>query len=233
MIPMNTTITRHPKLHPVIDCDVMDEAALSEYREVADAVGLEPAYLLIEEFRLFLSKHDIPTFRLGEVIRYVDDLTARDNPSKLGWQWCPVRPRDAAMELDFGTPSIAEAGGLGGTAPDQFRKALFQQMAKQQSALNASPARPASDYYSHQSAKLYERPIPLHALKKVALIEREFGVGKVAFLVTDYVTQPHIAVNPDPFLMAVIPNAAIGQGKGRFVIDVWDEPGFGVAHMVR
>ena len=32
----------------------------------------------------------------------------------------------------------------------------------------------------------------------MALIEREFGVGKVAFLVTDYVTQPHIVVNPDP-----------------------------------
>ena len=102
------------------------------------------AYLLIEEFRLFLAKHDIPTSSLGEVMRYMDNLTARDNPSKLGWQWCPVRPRDAPMELHFGTPSVARVGRLEGTARDQFRQALLQQMANeqmpdQQSALSDYP----------------------------------------------------------------------------------------------
>jgi hypothetical protein len=31
----------------------------------------------------------------------------------------------------------------------------------------------------------------------------------------------------------VIPNASLDRGVGRFVIDFWDEPGFGVALMVK
>ncbi len=50
---------------------------------------------------------------------------------------------------------------------------------------------------------------------------------------TEYTTQPHVVVNPDPFLMAVIPNSAVAHGKGRFIIDVWDEPGFGISRMVK
>lgn len=251
---MSTMLKARPTLVPTIDCDVMDERALTEYREVADAVGLAPADLLIEEFRVFLAKHDIPTFSIAEVVRYMDELTARDNPSKLGWQWHPVRARDGEVDLLFGTPSVSVSQfdqGLQGIAqefsglvsqqafntPGMQQRFLAQQNSNSfvptQWPLPYPGVQPASDYYHNRTAKLYARTLPLHALKKVALVEREFGAGKVSFLVTDYVTQPHIVINPDPFLMAVVPNAAIGQGKGRFIIDVWDEPGFGIGQMVR
>jgi hypothetical protein len=42
-----------------------------------------------------------------------------------------------------------------------------------------------------------------------------------------------MVIRPDPFLMAVIPNPELEHGKGRFVIDVWDEPGFGIGSMVK
>jgi len=38
---------------------------------------------------------------------------------------------------------------------------------------------------------------------------------------------------PDPFLMAVVPNPNLARGIGRFVIDFWDEPGFGIEHMLK
>ena len=50
---------------------------------------------------------------------------------------------------------------------------------------------------------------------------------------TDYTVTPHVVVNPDPFLMAVIPNSAVAHGKGRFIIDIWDEPGFGLERMLK
>jgi hypothetical protein len=33
--------------------------------------------------------------------------------------------------------------------------------------------------------------------------------------------------------MAVIPNKAVAGGRGRFVIDFWDEPGFGIDKQVK
>ncbi len=92
---------------------------------------------------------------------------------------------------------------------------------------------PASDYFAGAESKVYVRTIPLHALKKMARIEKEFGIGKVGFLVTDYVTEPHVVIQPDPFLMAVVPNVGVAKGVGRFIIDVWDEPGFGISQMMK
>lgn len=74
--------------------------------------------------------------------------------------------------------------------------------------------------------------MPLHALKKVALAEREFGADRLVWFVTEYTTQPHVVVDPDPFLMAVVPNQDVERGVGRFVVDIWDEPGFGVGPLV-
>jgi hypothetical protein len=44
---------------------------------------------------------------------------------------------------------------------------------------------------------------------------------------------PPPRVWPDPFLMAVIPNRDVIYGVGYFVIDVWDEPGFGLEQRLR
>jgi hypothetical protein len=111
---------------------------------------------------------------------------------------------------------------------------------------------PASDYYkgprdvpeqnsgmgwthpAHRAAGSsmpYDRAVPVHALRKVSLIEKSFK-GDVGFLVNDYALAPHI-VNPDPFLMVVIPNPKLNLGIGRFVIDFWDEPGFGIEQMIK
>jgi hypothetical protein len=87
-----------------------------------------------------------------------------------------------------------------------------------------------SDYYSKGSIPVYDKVIPLHALKKVALIEKEFK-DQVGMFVCDYAPAPQF--NPDPFLMAVIANPRVRQGEGRFIVDFWDEPGFGIEQMLK
>lgn len=244
------------KLTPLIDCDVMEAEPLAEYRRMADSVGVEPSELLIEEFRLFLAMKDIPTFKLSEVVTYMDEITARDNPSKLGWHWCPVRVKDRFAQT-FGRNSVEDQSGLFNTGQlgngwiehgihpsmqadiRQIRAVELAHMhqAAMMQSLQANPGQtrrhPGSDFYAGMSAEPYTRTIPMHALSKIALIEGEFGAGKVSFLASEYTTQPHMVIKPDPFLMAVIPNPGVNRGEGRFVIDVWDEPGFGIERMLK
>ncbi len=264
--PVNVSLS---KPVPSIEHSLWNVAHIAEYRRAADQVGIEPAPLVIEEFRLFLAQHDLPVFALSEVVTYMDELTARDNPSGLGWHWCPLRARDVVQDMRFGRASskvTTEGGFTGGNrvGPASYFETFFETTASQidllaQRQMNQMLAQrnwnpptteadapiillqsggrwaitPASDFYdSNRYGRIYSRTIPLHALRKIALIEAEFGAGKVAFMVTDYTTEPHIVVNPDPFLMAVIPNPAIPAGTGRFIIDVWDEPGFGIDKMV-
>lgn len=218
--------TAPKKLKPQLDTKVMDEAAIAEYKQVAAEVGISSDDLLVEEFRLFLHKHDIPTFNLIEVVNYMDEIAAKGNPTKLGWHWCPVRARDAEVPLTFGRPSNKHPHATE-SASDFYESHRFQQLREYGHHMNPVPD------WRKMPSPAYTRTLPLHVLKKVALIEREFTAGKVTFLVTDYTTQPHIIVNPDPFLMAVIPNSAVAHGKGRFIIDVWDEPSFGIEKMVK
>jgi hypothetical protein len=65
-------------------------------------------------------------------------------------------------------------------------------------------------------AEVYDRAVPKHALEKVRQLEQpeNFGLGVLKFAVSDYA-----AVKPDPFLLCL-------AGGTRFVIDVWDEPGW-------
>jgi hypothetical protein len=288
------------RLVPVLDRDVEDETALATYRRVADEVGVSPAGLVIEELRVWLAKKDIPTFKLAEVVPYMDDVAARDNKTGYGWHWCPVRSRDVMADVTFGRACVFDAtqmltggfagialptpvvsitnGGMAYNGPPggsmwtpypmnasqamnalQAQRAMNALHAKQQGGttlskfdqlaidvgLRKAPAppppapivqrpgvTPASDYYDGKQA-IYARTIPLHALEKIALVEREFGAGKVKFLVSDYTVRPDVVINPDPFLMVVVPNPELRAGQGRFVIDVWDEPGFGIARMVK
>jgi hypothetical protein len=67
------------------------------------------------------------------------------------------------------------------------------------------------------SSDVYPHAVPLHALLKVEELEDEFGPGALQFVVSDYE-----AVHPDPFLLVT------AAGLPNYVIDVWDEPGFGV-----
>ncbi len=81
-----------------------------------------------------------------------------------------------------------------------------------------------SDYYGSSRCGIYGKPIPLHAIKKVALIEEHFK-DEVKMFVSDYAVK-----NPDPFLMALIEGNRVVH---RWVIDVWDEPGFGLIQQLK
>jgi hypothetical protein len=222
---------------PSVDRNVLDETAIAEYRQLAAEVGISDQDMLVEEFRLFLARKDLPTFNLQVVVSYMDEISAKDNPTGLGWHWCPVRAKDADTVLTFGRPSrgsrySADAKHSNGIAPAVPGSDFYESHRFQVSSHEDCVYVKRQDMREHQSPA-YTRTLPLHVLKKIAMIEREFKAGKAVFLVTDYVTQPHVAVNPDPFLMAVIPNSAVSHGKGRFIIDVWDEPGFGLDKQLR
>lgn len=218
------------KISPRVDHSVMREDAIAEYRQVAKEVGISDQDMMVEEFRLFLSKHDIPSFNLQEVVSYMDEIAAKDNPHGYGWHWCPVRPRDAEVAMTFGRPSQRDynRGDIKLPASDFYESHQFQKLSSHSERGAPSPRDWRKEY-----SPAYTRTLPLHALKKIALVEKHFTAGKAVFLVTDYTTAPHIIVNPDPFLMAVIPNSAVAHGKGRFIIDVWDEPGFGIERMLK
>ncbi len=191
----------------------LDPAVLREYREIADAVGFLPSEIAVESFKAFLAAKDMPVYSLDEVRPYMDEKAAKDSPHKLGWEWRPLRSKDV-RPVGWGQASARYNGITFGP------RGVAQQ---------EDTTLPASDYY-RAGVNAYDRLVPVHALKKVALIEREFR-GDVAFFVSDYATAPH--VKPDPFLMAVIPNPRVADGTGRFVIDIWDEPGFGIDRMIK
>lgn len=200
--PPPEPVASEPPPRPVaaLPADIMAEAEIAEYQEVAMAVGFVPPDLTIQRFKLFLTKHDLPVFDLPSVIAYMDDKAAKDSGGRFGWEWRPLRPTDRPA-TQFG---------------DRQYHGMY------------GPAKKASDYYAGgEPIAPYDKPVPLEALRKVALIEREFGPG-IAFMVSDYAV-----LRPDPFLMAVIVHPNNRLGVGRFVIDFWDEPGFGVATMVR
>lgn len=183
---------------------------LQEYKELAELVGVAAPDLGIEAFKEFLRKKDWGVFDLAEVVAYMDRKAAKEAKEKAGWQWHPLREKDV-LATGFGTE------------PERTGSKMV----------------PASDYYRAPSTwtysngityprpgnSVYNKTIPLHALRKVAAIDQEFKTVPVHFFVCDYAPLPEIR-HPDPFLMAVINNDNLQTGVGRFIIDFWDEPGF-------
>ena len=128
---------RQPSPHA--DVDLLDPAAMEEYRSVARAVGVSADAMEIEEFRLFLDNHDLPIFNRAEVVRYMDKIAAKDNPMHFGWHWCPVRQKDAQIGFTFGTASNHHQHDVveQGTTRSTFQRS------------------PATDYY-------HDKIIPVH-----------------------------------------------------------------------
>lgn len=210
--------------------------AFNEYEQVAKAVGLQSPELMVARFKAFMAKHDLPIYDLKAVVAYMDDLAKRDNKTGLGWHWAPLREQDKHRNIQgFGQASRDPNNELSMLSMNIFLRRMYsldeEEKPKKKEApkVEPKPITPASDYW--HSSVVYEKPVPLHALKRVAMIEREFGKKNIAFAVSDYATEPHI--KPDPFLLAIIPSPKVGDGYGRFVIDVWDEPGFGILQMVK
>lgn len=217
------------------------EEQLAEYAALAATLGLEPPHLHIETFKAVLKKLDFPIFALPEVVAYMDEKAEKESKHKAGWEWKPLRAKDH-REVSFGRACQRPDGNyaparLGIPASDYY--AGLSETSSQRWVDNAPTAedrqvrmlQTAEAQQIERKRTAYNHTIPLHAMRRVAAIEREF-TGDVAFFVSDYALLPAV-LYPDPFLMAVIPNPNLSRGEGRFVIDFWDEPGFGIEQMLK
>lgn len=235
---------RPAKIRPAPMSPGVQQAELEAYAAIAAEAGVCVPDMLLEQFKLFLQQNDWPVFSLTEVVKYMDKLAlGESHQDKCGWEWRPLRAKDQ-VSLHIGTK-----------AERQYISGYFVEGREVRSRVEVIRG---SDYYSgprkvflqpqhfvggtqsgraviggdggwHETAgssPVYDRLVPAHALKKVVKIEKAFG-DKVALFVSDYAPMPHIQ-HPDPFLMAVILNPRVKEGVGRFVIDFWDEPGFGI-----
>lgn len=195
---------------------------IAEYAEVAAAVGVSPADMKVEEFKTYLRGKDFPVYDLATVVSFMDAKSKAEGQG-WGWNWVPLRAKDV-IPAHFGKEATRRERSMSwGSASEHW----------------IGEDRPASDHYAPSrhlgrgnsvQTSPYDKVVPLHALKKVAMIEKEFR-HEVAFMVSDYAPAP--AFKADPFLMAVINNSNLKSGEGRFVIDVWDEPGFGLEQMLK
>jgi hypothetical protein len=160
----------------------------------------------------------------------MDKKSADESAAKAGWHWRPLRAKDDIKNVRFGTAarrwgnkeSEMQAASDYYCGPHMERVMLWsnngQQHAEQTKEVKSS-------------GLPYDKLVPIHALRKVAETEKDFS-DPVAFFVCDYAPAPHIE-HPDPFLMAVVNNARLNNGIGRFVIDFWDEHGFGLEQMMK
>lgn len=190
---------------------------LREYSDIAEIVGVAPADLVLEKFKAFVLDAGITVFSLATVVAFMDQKSKAEGRG-WGWNWKSLRTKDQITSR-FGhaaahAQSFGDGLSLAGLQNVQSRR--IEDI-------------PASDHYAPENG-VYQHVVPLHALKKVAAIEKGFS-HQVAFMVSDYAPAP--AFHPDPFLMVVIPNSRVGIGEGRYVIDVWDEPGFGIEQMLK
>lgn len=206
---------------------------LAEYARLSKTLGLNnphiDADLQVEKFKAFLRQKDWAIYSLPTVMAYMNEKAAEESAAKSGWHWRPLRAKDDIKNVHFGTP--ARAWGHQSTerspASDHYHGPHTER------GLEWSNNRQGHEERLREvsaSALPYDKLVPIHALRKVAETERDFP-DPVSFFVCDYAPAPHIE-HPDPFLMAVINNARLNQGVGRFVIDFWDEPGFGLEQML-
>ena len=195
---------------------------LQEYIDIAETVGVAPPDLIVEEFKTYLRGKDFPVFDLTTVVKFMDAKSKAEGKG-WGWHWVPLRDKDR-IDVRFGRAAT--------------RREVNRWVAAGEPSFIGED-RPASDHYSPSThlgmgvvtqTETYNKVVPLHALKKVAMIEKEFR-HNVAFMVSDYAPAP--AFKADPFLMVVVKNNFLHEGQGRFVIDVWDEPGFGIEQMLK
>ena len=188
---------------------------IDEYAAIAASIGLGVPDVQINGFLRFMEKHNLPLYSLAEVVPYMDSIAKRDGLG-YGWEWRPVRAKDQFTHMRFGTPAS--------------RRSEFDDA--------SSADTPASDYYAGTSSaeiwrmggspRVYDKKIPLHAIKRIATIEQGYTEHKPHFFVSDYATKPE--ARPDPFLLVVLDG--VPTDIGRFVVDFWDEPGFGIEQML-
>lgn len=202
---------------------------LEEYAQLSKSLGLSnphiDADLKVEKFKAFLRAKDWAIFPLPTVTAYMNQKAAAESAAKAGWHWRPLRPKDDIENVKFGQP--ARRWGHQETemqAASDYYCGPHMELRQQWS--NGRQQHVEENRKVASSGTPYDKLVPIHALRKVAATEKEFS-DPVSFFVCDYAPAPHIE-HPDPFLMAVVNNARLNEGVGRFVIDFWDEPGFGL-----
>lgn len=202
-------------------------ASLDVYATLAQQVGVEVPQLAVESFMAVMEAKGLPIYSRTEVVKYMDGIAKRDGTGH-GWEWRAIRKRDrkALKDIRFGTPSRTVWLDSKGKDISSGRSLMFFVMDEMPESKRKTRVTPGSDYYNGE--KLYDKTIPMRALQRVAAIESDYK-GPVSFVVSDYATEPHI--KPDPFLMAILPN--VPGDAGRFVVDFWDEPGFGIEQMLK
>lgn len=176
-----------------------------EYEHMCAHMGVQIEALQNNKFLQFMSQLDLPVYDHATVVKYMDRIAARDG-NGLGWLWRPLRDEDRSLcwhnNIRFGTPPK--------------RKPIFKQ--------------PSSDWFQHdKQIRQYNKPVPLRVLKRAQTLLQY--PGTTILFVSDY-TIPEdkkTRVLPDPFLMVYL--LGLG-GKGRFIVDFWDEPGFGLEEML-
>lgn len=207
---------------------------LEEYAQLSRSLGLNnphiDADLMVEKFKAFLRAKDWAIFSLQTVIEYMNKKAADESAAKAGWHWRPLRAKDNIENARFGI-----SAHRWGHETTELRPATDFYMGphteRQLQWSNNRQTHVEGNSLVPSSGAPYDKLVPIHALRKVAAIEGEF-TDPVSFFVCDYAPAPHIE-HPDPFLMAVVNNERLSNGVGRFVIDFWDEPGFGIEHQLK
>jgi hypothetical protein len=223
------------------------DAFMAEYASLAQSVGVPVPDSAIGALKDFIIAQDWGLFSLADVIAYMDKKAHEESRDKSGWEWRPLREKDHMEGVSFGTPPRRWHASLGVTESSPASDYYVGPRKMSPSEANDLRARSAlglpSDYVSlgnggvsqaftvPSPVKVYDKTIPLHALRKVAAIERGFKKAPVSFFVCDYAPAPAIEY-PDPFLMVCINNPSLAKGNGRFIVDFWDEPGFGLDKML-
>lgn len=231
--------------------DAKADAYLEEYAELAALIGVGTPDLEVEKFKHLLSVLNLPVYSLAEVVKYMDEKAAKESEEKAGWEWRPLREKDNLDNVRIGNvaerywgsssrPTITKPASdyyVGPTWREHPRNGWRDPGEKESTPQEviAAGGKIASNlnhmWRTEPSSKPYDRTVPLHAIRRVALIEKNYN-GRVGFFVSDYALAPTIQY-PDPFLMVIVPNANVNRGVGRFIIDFWDEPGFGIEQMLK
>lgn len=204
---------------------------LAEYALLAKDVGIPQPDLGIEAFKDFLRQQDWGVFSLADVVAYMDKKAAAESKEKAGWQWRPLREKDHMKEATFGTEGRRAQDGRGGRSGPVETPASDYYEGPRKAYAQDFGGTGHREFIASSEQTAYDKTIPLHALRKVAAIEKGFKSAPVAFFVCDYAPLPEIE-HPDPFLMAAINNPKLNIGVGRFILDFWDEPGFGLDQML-
>lgn len=169
----------------------------------------------VEKLNNFLYNNNWPVYSLDAVIPYMTKISDRDNPMRSGWGWTALRREDNKYTTVFNGSRQALKTGRG----RHYRKAI--------------------DWLN--SSRVYQLAVPLHALQKVDILTQAgFTPDKgYHYVVSDLNVEAQVVPKPDPFLMVYV---GVKEGEdgwthvpraNRFVIDFWDEPGFGIAEQLK